>query len=336
MNSLLSVSGRSLLAASALAACASGAYAQSSVTAYGILSVDGVYASNVASGGEYRLENGRLNPSRLGFKGSEDLGGGLAAVFDIESGINPDTGTTQGAFWNRGAYVGLSSKSLGTLTFGRQWNVNDDLLGDFFIFGGYAVFSYDGFGFTSDTLNNAAKYVSPSWGGFSIEAMGALGEGGPRTAEVGLSYKAGPFKAVLTYHQAEQVDVAKDKLVSAGVSYSFSGYNARLAYSSADNQLSGTGTPGKPKAAVYDIGFDAPLGAVASASLDYVARDLKDSDADSAFIRLLLKYNLSKRTLLTANLIYMKNDDGASQSFYGLKAVGDSQTVVGAGISHSF
>jgi len=67
-----------------------------------------------------------------------------------------------------------------------------------------------------------------------------------------------------------------------------------------------------------------------------VARDLKDSDADSSFIRLLLKYNLSKRTMLMANLIYLKNEDGASQSFYGIKAAGDSQTVIGAGISHSF
>ncbi|MGY4830935.1 porin [Sphaerotilaceae bacterium SBD11-9] len=335
MDTLISVFKRSAVAVAALAACAA-AQAQSSVTAYGIVSVDAVYASNVVTGGEYRLENGRLNASRLGFKGSESLGGDLSAVFDIESGINPDTGTASASFWNRGAYVGLSSKSLGTLTLGRQWNVNDDLLGDFFIFGGYAVFSYEGFGFTSDTLNNSAKYVSPSWGGFSVEAMGALGEGGPRTAEFALAYKGGPFKAVLTYHQTEQVDVAKDKLVSAGISYSFSGFNARLAYSSADNQLTGTGTPGKPKAAVYDIGFDAPLGAAASASLDYVARDLKDSDADSAFFRVLLKYNLSKRTQLNANLIYLKNEDGASQSFYGLKAVGDSQTVIGAGLSHFF
>lgn len=328
---------RSVLAGAALAACGL-VQAQSNVTLYGIVSQDVLRATHTAKGRATLVENGRLNSSRLGFMGAEDLGDGLYAIFGLESGINPDTGTANGgsSFWNRGSYVGFKN-AYGTLTIGRQWNVNDDLLGNFFVFGGYAVFSYGGFGETSDTFNNSAKYVSPSFGGFTFEALGALGEGGPRTYELAGAYSGGGLKAALTYHVTESKAVGlKDKLISGGVSYGMASWNARFGYSSADNQLSGTGTAGFPKAAAYDLGFDYAVTPLTILSLDYVARDLKNSSNDSHFIRLLARYNLSKRTQLNANLIQMKNKGTAVESFYGLDAPGATQNVIGVGVSHSF
>ena len=329
---------RSLLAGAALAACGA-AQAQSNVTLYGIVSQDAIRATNTASGVRYMLENGRLNASRLGFKGYEDLGGGLAAIFGLESGINPDTGAANGgpgAFFNRGSYVGFKG-GFGTLTFGRQWNVNDDLLGNFFIFGGYAVFSYNGFGKTSDLYDNSAKYVSPSFAGFTFEALGALGEGKPRSAEAALSYNAGPLKAALTYAQTENKSTGlKDKLASGGISYGMGTWNLRAGYSSANNQLSGVGVPGFPKAAAYDVGVDYKLTPLAVINVDYVAKDVKDSSDDAHFIRLLLQYNLSKRTQLNANIVSLKNKGSAMESFYGINGPGKTQNVYALGMSHSF
>lgn len=321
---------RSLFSAAALAACGV-AQAQSSVTLYGIVSEDLVHASNTPTGSINKLEPGRLNPARIGFKGGEDLGGGLSAIFGIESAISPDTGTAGAPFWNRGSYVGLKS-GLGTVTIGRQWNVNDDLLGNFFIFGGYAVFSYTGLGETSDIFNNAVKYASPSFGGFSVEALGALGEGGPKTLEFGGNYDGGPLKAVLTYHQTEGTSGLKDKLTSAGVSYGMSAWNLRFAYATANNELS---APAAPKVSSFDIGFDYTMGP-AGVSIDYVTRDLKDSSDDSNFFRVLGKYNLSKRTQLNANAIVLKNKGAATESFYGISGGGLKQTVFGVGMSHAF
>jgi predicted porin len=329
---------RSALACAALAACGF-AQAQSNVTLYGIVSQDYVHASNTPTGKVNRLDDGKLNSSRLGFKGSEDLGGGLTAVFGLESGLSPDTGKANGGttFWDRGSYVGVASSSLGSLTFGRQWNVNDDVLGNFFIFGGYAVFSYGGFGATSDIYNNSVKYVSPSYAGFSVEALATAGEGGASVMELAGAYNGEALKAALTYHETKAASGgAKDKLTAAGISYALGAWNARLGYAHANNAYSGTGTTGFNKAASYDLGLDYAVTPVSSLSLDYVARNLKDSSDDSHFIRLLGKYNLSKRTQLNANIVTLKNKGTAVESFYGIDAPGGKQTVLGVGVSHSF
>ena len=325
---------RTALAAAVLAACGF-AQAQSNVTVYGIVSQDVVYASNAGNGGRYRMDNGRLNASRLGFKGSEDLGGGLSTIFDIESGIAPATGGGGGggSFWNRGSYVGLKG-AFGASTLGRQWNVNDDILGNFFIFGGYAVFNYSYFGATSDIYNNSIKYVSPTTGGFTVEALGALGDGQPRIMEIGGNYDGGPLKAALTYHQSEiKPTDLKDKLTSAGISYAIDAFNLRLAYAAANNRASGP--VGTPKASALDLGLDYALTPAAALSADYVAQDVKNSPSDTHFFRLLAKYNLSKRTQLNANAVMLKNKGTASENFgYGI--VGSKQNVFTVGMSHFF
>lgn len=328
------VIARSALAAAAVASCGM-AQAQSNVTLYGIVSQDVVYAKNAATGGRYRMDNGRLNASRLGVKGSEDLGGGLSAIFNLETGIAPATGGSGdgSSFWNRNSLVGLKG-AFGTSTLGHQWNINDDILGDFFIFGGYAVFSYSYFGDISNYFNNSIKYVSPNTGGFTLEALGALGDGQPRVMEIGGTYGGGPLKAALTYHQSENkaTDV-KDKLTSAGVSYAIDPFNLRFGYAAANNMLS---KPLAPKARALDLGVDFTISPAAALSADYVAQDVKNSGNDTHFFRLLGKYNLSKRTQLNANAILLKNKGSATESFYGITGPGLKQTVFGVGISHFF
>ena len=313
-------------------------HAQSNVTLYGILAEDVVRATNVFSGGvgssRYLLENSALTASRLGFRGTEDLGGGLAATFNLESGISPDTGTANGGgtFWNRGSTVGMKG-SFGAVTIGRQWNVNDDVMGNYFIYGGYAAFRYTEFDWLSDLVNNSIKYVSPTISGFQFEALAGLSEGTPpRTFELAGTYSGGPFKASLTYHLEQNKNTGRNnKLTSAGASYAFDPVKLRFGYSRSAYDAAGYLT-----ASSYDLGVDFQFSAPGSISLDYVARDQKGTSNDSHFFRVLGTYYLSKRTFLNANVVLLSNKGTASEHFFGTGAPGKGQNVFTVGVSHLF
>src|SRR5450755_200055 len=92
---------RSLLALAVLGAFAGVASAQSSVTLFGTVDLAGTYVKNDGSSKRLSLTQDGINSSQLGFRGVEDLGGGLKAGFLLLAGVNPDTGTAPGKFWNR-------------------------------------------------------------------------------------------------------------------------------------------------------------------------------------------------------------------------------------------
>jgi predicted porin len=153
--------------------------APSNVTLYGLLDVGLEYVDNVgAAGASLRrmpANTGSL-PSRLGFRGSEDLGGGLRAVFTLESGLNLDTGLLGqgGRLFGRQAFAGLSG-SWGTVSVGRQytmlfWSLQDaDILGPN-IYGSGSIDAY---------IPNARADNSIAWrgsfGGFTAGATYSLG-----------------------------------------------------------------------------------------------------------------------------------------------------------------
>src|SRR4051794_37285283 len=98
---------KSLLALAVLGAFAGVASAQSSVTLYGTVDVNGRYVKNDNSSKRLSLSTDGINSSQLGFRGIEDLGGGLKAGFLLLSGVNADAGSANGKFWNRRATVSL-------------------------------------------------------------------------------------------------------------------------------------------------------------------------------------------------------------------------------------
>jgi len=133
----------------ALAGMSATAWAQSSVTLYGIVDTGIEYVSHADAAGDSVVRMPGITgevPSRWGLRGKEDLGGGLSAIFALESGFNMRSGTLNqgGRLFGRQAWVGLSSP-YGNLTFGRQytmtyWALADaDLLGPD-IYGGTASF----------------------------------------------------------------------------------------------------------------------------------------------------------------------------------------------------
>lgn len=166
--------------AAAAVAC-SGVHAQSSVTLYGILDTGLLYVHNVAGkSNRLSLSSGNYLGDRWGLKGNEDLGGGLSAVFQLESGFNIDNGTLgQGSrLFGRQAYMGLTKTGLGTVTLGRQYDPTVDLIepvqGNWFM----EYFSTPGDidnTQNSARFNNSVKYRSPDFGGLVGEALYSFG-----------------------------------------------------------------------------------------------------------------------------------------------------------------
>ncbi|RBL65084.1 porin, partial [Pseudomonas sp. MWU13-2625] len=109
------------------------AHAQSSVTLYGLIDAGITYTNNQHGHSAWQETSGSVNGSRWGLRGTEDLGGGLKAIFTLESGFRPsDGGLGQGGrLFGRSAYVGLAKSGIGTLTFGRQYEPITDLVAQY-------------------------------------------------------------------------------------------------------------------------------------------------------------------------------------------------------------
>ena len=183
---------RSLIIAAALASVGTSAFAQSTVTLYGRLNLT-VERQKAGNGpNNWVMQN---SSSRFGLKGSEDLGGGMKAGFQIEHGFNPANGQqSQTNFWARQSEVNLSSSSLGMIR-----------LGNFTSEAYYATSDYVGMhnhetGSSADAFyaylgRNTGKvtYRTPGFGGATLE--GAVTEGGSlnRTYDFALNYDAGPL-----------------------------------------------------------------------------------------------------------------------------------------------
>jgi len=209
-----------LLAATALGVMST-AHAQSAVTLYGILD-EGIQfntnAKNVVGGVNHggRLVNldstNGINGSRWGLKGSEDLGGGLKAIFTLESGINLNTGAYAqgGTPFGRQTFVGVSSTQYGAVTLGRQYDSvvyyvqPVSTLGYF----GSTVFAHPG---DLDNLNNSVrtnntiKYSSASYNGLSFGAELSLGGqagnvSGGGGYSGGVAYNNGPLALAAGYN----------------------------------------------------------------------------------------------------------------------------------------
>jgi predicted porin len=308
--------------------------AQSSVTIYGIVGTQAVYATGITK--RKALDTNTIYASRLGFKGSEDLGGGLSAFFGLETALGVDTGAAGGgsSYFNRGSFVGIGSSTYGKLSLGRQWDLEDDFLCGLYVCGGNAAFySFPGFGNTSDLINNAVKYTQPTLGGLNGGVMVAPGEGTTgRYAAIVETYTAGPVTVGAGYDTQRNLAGKTDKLAIVAAKYEFGVGFARASYISSKPDASALG-----KAAAYDVGVGFYATPAATVSVDYAAMDRKNSPNDANFVRVVGVYNLSKRTNLNANLIHLKNKGASNIGLFGAAvAPGNSQNVVTLGIAHSF
>ncbi|MEX3944862.1 porin [Paraburkholderia sp. BR10937] len=184
------------------------AFAQSTVTLYGIIDAGITYTNNQGGHSNVMLDTGILQGNRWGLRGVEDLGGGLKAVFVLENGFNLNNGTLGqgGLLFGRTAYVGLQSSVAGMLTLGRQY----DFMYDFMVENSAPAQGSTAVGFhfldadrmAGEQLNNAIKYVTPTMGGVTLGAFYAFSNeagsfGGtaaaPRAVSFGAKFERGPL-----------------------------------------------------------------------------------------------------------------------------------------------
>jgi predicted porin len=202
---------KSLLALAALAGFAGVAHAQSSVTLYGIIDGGITYTNKQQTTGlgagssAWQTTSGNLYGSRWGLKGSEDLGGGLKAVFDLENGFNLFNGRLGqgGQEFGRQAYVGVQSDQFGTVTLGRQYDSFSDFIGAYASSNDWASGFGSHFGDLDNVnqsirLNNSIKFVSNNYNGLSFGGIFSFGNVAGafqqnRAWAAGISYAMGPF-----------------------------------------------------------------------------------------------------------------------------------------------
>jgi len=233
------------------------AHAQSSVTLYGVIDQGLNFTNNAGHGSAFKMSSGDVLGSRIGLKGSEDLGGGYSAIFRLENGFNANNGTLgQGnRMFGRQAYVGISSTRYGTLTFGRQYDPTADLFAAATAAGNWAG-NFAAAPFDNDNsdwdfrVNNSVKYTSPSLYGFTGEAMYAFSNtaGGfaqNRLISAAGQYQTGGLTAVVAYMRIDQPGLgsqgavtddslfaaSKQENIDAAVSYRFSKALVGFAYS---------------------------------------------------------------------------------------------------------
>ncbi|RDJ99886.1 porin [Paraburkholderia lacunae] len=194
-------------------------FAQTSVTLYGVLDEGINYTNNVGRGHVYELASGYAQGSRWGLKGSEELGGGLKAIFQLENGFDVNSGRLGqgGRMFGRQAFVGLSAQQYGGLTFGRQYDSVVDYLAQTTANGSWAgsLFSHPYDNDNTDNtfrLDNTVKYTSPQISGFQF--------GG-------------------TYSFSNDTNFANNRAYSFGGQYAYGGLLVAAAYLHANNPGNG-------------------------------------------------------------------------------------------------
>lgn len=320
------------------------AYGQSSVKLYGIIDEGANYNSNADGKRLYNLSSGVLNGSRWGLRGSEDLGGGLAAIFVLENGFDVNTGKLgQGGLeFGRQAYVGLSTR-VGSATLGRQYDSVVDYLGPLEVgdqWGGYIAAhpsDNDNFNNTNRT-NNAIKYTSPNLAGITFGGVYAL-SGVPGNVSrnqiwsLGAGYSKGPLVAGVGYLNVRNPNTSfygaggTVAPITAGVPGSNFGASPVISgYASAHTlQVIGAGV-------AYTLGA-ATVGATYSNSKFMGLSDTTSGPVPAAGIsgtatfnnaEVNFKYQLTPALLLGAAYVYTKNSgaNGSDGAKYNQGAVG--------------
>jgi predicted porin len=217
---------KSVFVLAALGGIACAASAQSSVTLFGVIDANGRFLNNNGVK-QYSLSQDGLQSSRLGFRGTEDLGGGLTAGFWIEGAINPDTGTPNGQTWQRRTTASLNSP-WGELRLGRDKTatyLNTEVFDPFGDAGIGAASNLTtkappvptGGGYSTEKrASNMIAYFIPSGvaGGLYGQAQVAAGErvNGQKYMGVRLGYASGPFDVALAYGQTEVLDTTGTNL----------------------------------------------------------------------------------------------------------------------------
>lgn len=351
----------SLITGAVLAMTAGFAQAQTNVTLYGRVDV-GVQFSDKTSAVDdqlFEVANGGIRPSIWGLKGSEDLGGGLKAVFNLEAHFATDTGASTGpgagrlssGGFRRQANVGISS-DMGTVLLGRQYSpaifanigtepraFKENLSGLY----PYALNQNP----SSNTVNdlgifpgNSISY-SNNFGPVYVGVLFGAGEGTGRTYTVGASY-TGPVTISGSYQEIERApDADGTKHFMAGVAVPFGPFTVKGSYQKSEEDLGGARIS---EVDFYGVGVDFAWNPQNTLNVTYYfgeddilrAGGLKD---ETSTIVVSNDYAISKRTTIYIQGAYA-DAEGAPSLRTGVivngARAGAKTSMIGLGVSHNF
>ena len=362
---------KSLIALAVLAASGA-AMAQSSVTLFGIVDTNVSYLDGVSNAAgtntdsKYGIGTSGNATSRLGFRGVEDLGGGLKAGFHLEGEIFGDDGNASGFNFKRRSTVSLMG-NFGEVRLGRDQTPGYSKFISYDLFGQVGIGKFMGWsdwnGNNQTTANNnndangmrssnMISYYTPNFSGFTA----GLGYGFDEKADttnskkgryVGgyVAYDNGPLSVALSYDESSALVLTSPAATGADRNRLTLGgsYDLNVVKLNAILQQTKDDVPGgsERKVNAYMLGASAPVGA-GEVKLQYALYDQKAIDSKAHQISLGYVHNLSKRTAVYGTVAYMDNKDASklNLSARGLGTIdaraGDSQTGYQVGIRHAF
>lgn len=327
---------KSLLALAVLSTFAGIASAQTSLTVYGLVDAGIVTERGGPAGNVTKLTSGVESGTRLGFRGTEDLGGGLAAKFVLETGIAADTGgfNQGGLAFGRQAYVGLGG-NWGSVTLGRQYTPHYLALVDVDPFGAGLAGNAANLIPTTLRMNNTIKYTSPAYSGFLAELAYGLGEVPGDTSassQIGaaIGYTNGPLLVKLAYHRIENAastDHNNNTLLVGkwdfGVAAASLGFGETKGFGAIDNRE-------------WIIGASVPFGA-SSFLLSYIRNDDRNATSNDANQWAIgYTYAMSKRTNFYTSFARISNDNAAGYTVGNASETGTGDKAFNVGIRHTF
>lgn len=341
---------KSLLALAALTAFAGVASAQSSVTLFGVVDLAARNVKNGSAGSIKSLVSGSNASSRFGFRGVEDLGGGLRAGFWVEGDVAADTGAGGAALFGRRTTVSLMG-GFGEIRLGRDYTPSfwNHVVFDPFGFIGVGAIApmLSTLGSGATTLvraDNTIGYFLPALGGLYGQVQVAAGEGVTGNKYVGgrLGYAAGPINVAggwgKTYKTGPMTDDFTDMNVGASFNIGFMTLMAQASKRDYANRDQKT----------YLVGATVPMGAGT-----FKASYIKTSGSfeaplvnslDATKMQVGYVYDLSKRTALYTHASRLNNDgNGTNGALFAIPggpaagfARGQTSTGYEFGVRHSF
>jgi predicted porin len=357
------------LIASCMALTSSYAAAQgSSVQIYGRLNVavENMWNSSDANDRSRVITRLSNNRSVLGFRGSEDLGDGLKAIFQIEGTLSPDTGA--GSIAARDTRIGLEGK-FGTL-FGGNWttpyNSATSGLDPFYpTTAGYMSIMGNGSAATTDNVidtasfdrrqQNSVHYWTPNWNGFSVRMARGLNEEAPVSgakpslASAAAIYEQGPFYATVAHerHPEYQGPGRNDRGTKIAAAYRFGETRIALAAEKLTYETT-TGTLERKSyylSATHQVGAHgirfgfAKAGDGEGSSTQKIGFIKKGADTGATHYTLGYDYNFSKRSSAFAYYTHLKNGKNGVYDFAinGLGVdPGSTLKGIAVGMRHAF
>ena len=339
-----------LIALAAMTFAAAASAQSSSVTLFGV--VDASVAHISSSGNSVTgMANGGNSSSRLGFRGEEDLGGGLKAGFWLEGSVGVDDGTASGFKFDRRSTVSLLG-NFGEVRLGRDKTPAYQNLETFHAFGDTGMGAINGHNLISSSAtgtsegsnpkrnSNMVSYLLPKMGGVYGQISHSFGEQSGNSSlqsstGLRLGYANGPLNVAGAY------GVARGGTAAAGVDYKTMNLGASYNFGVVTPMVLLASDRGNNKRVdLYSVGVKVPLGAGELRAAYTWYKDKKSNNADSQRLALGYGYKLSKRTELYAAVARMSNDDNAKRKLGSSLAptpnAGKSMTGYEIGMRHNF